>query len=142
MVLIWLSEHLGLVMRYIFLMMCCGMLSWPAMANSLNCAPAIRVVVDLGYCYGFVEAYYDAAGYDQILNQMEEGNVEGRIREAHDQCYPTSFDQQKVLGQLAFASYLNLEDSALLNQSANDCSMLMKDYADQLLPADNASQEN
>lgn len=129
-------------MRLIFVPILLALAAVPASARDYTCHPAIRVVVDLGFCFGFVKSYYEAAGNVDILGKMAEGKVEDRIRQAHDQCFPTSFDQQQVLGELAFSSYLNLKDLTLLKQSASDCSTLMKLYADQASSAETALNKN
>ena len=132
-------------MRYIsailvLLTVSSGVVANPAFAQSgdaqtddtqYTCFPAIRVLVDLGYCYGFVHSYYIASENRDILDKMAKGKVEDRIRKAHEQCYPTNFNQQQVLGELAFSSYMNLSDPMLMKQSAQDCSTLLEQYSAQ-----------
>ena len=66
-----------------------GVVANPAFAQSgdaqtddtqYTCFPAIRVLVDLGYCYGFVHSYYIASENRDILDKMAKGKVEDRIR--------------------------------------------------------------
>lgn len=102
-----------------------------AETRTYKCIPAINIVIDVGYCFGFISSYYQAIDDQSTLEQIAAGGVENNIRIAHDQCYQTDFNQQKTLGQLAFASYMNLKDDSLLRQSANHCNMLMEYYAKQ-----------
>lgn len=96
-----------------------------------SCIPAIKIVIDLGYCFGFSESYYEAIEDQDTLALIQSSNIEHNISRAHDQCYPTDFNDQKILGQLAFSSYLNLKDDSLLRQSADHCNLLMDYYARQ-----------
>jgi hypothetical protein len=98
---------------------------------SYQCTPAIGIVADLGYCFGFSASYYKAIEDQATLTKISTGNVEANIANVHERCYPTSFSNQKTLGELAFSSYLNLEDDRLLRQTAKNCNMLMTFYANQ-----------
>ena len=97
-----------------------------------DCIPAIKIVADLGYCFGFTLSYFEALENTQILTQIREQNIEDSISNAHQQCYATDFSNQKQLGSMAFSSYVNLSDDSLLRRSAADCRVLMEYYSSQL----------
>lgn len=99
--------------------------------KTYECVPAIKIVIDLGYCFGFTMSYYEAINDQQTLTAIAEGNVRKNIENAHNQCYPTRFDDQITLGELAFSSYINLKDDRLLKDSASHCQTLMQYYAQQ-----------
>ena len=102
-----------------------------AETKTFKCIPAINIVIDMGYCFGFFSSYYQAIDDRSTLEQIGAGGVEENIRVAHEQCYQTDFNQQKTLGQLGFGSYINLKDDSLLRKSANHCNILMEYYAKQ-----------
>jgi len=102
-----------------------------SMAKSYSCIPAIKIVIDLGYCFGFTTSYFEAIDDQQTLTAIEIGHVQQHINDAHQQCYPTNFDDQMMLGALAFSSYINMKDDRLLKDTAENCQLLMKHYADQ-----------
>lgn len=102
-----------------------------SMAKSYSCIPAIKIVIDLGYCFGFTTSYFEAIDDQQTLTAIETGHVQQHINDAHQQCYPTNFDDQMMLGALAFSSYINMKDDRLLKDTAENCQLLMKHYADQ-----------
>lgn len=97
-----------------------------------NCIPAIKIVADLGYCFGFTLSYFEALENTEILTQISDQNIEASINNAHQQCYATDFNNQKQLGSMAFLSYVNLSDDSLLRRSAADCRVLMEYYSSQL----------
>lgn len=111
------------------------MISAPATAQDeqteYECIPAIRIVADLGYCFGFTVSYFEAVGHQDILDAIKERRIEHNIKTAHQQCYATGFTNQKNLGTLAFSSYINLADDTLLRQTGDDCRLLMNYYAEQ-----------
>ena len=100
-------------------------------AKTYLCIPAIKIVIDLGYCFGFTTSYFEAIDDQKTLTAIETGHVQKHINEAHQQCYPTKFDNQMMLGTLAFSSYINMKDDRLLKDTANNCQLLMEHYADQ-----------
>jgi len=100
-------------------------------AKTYSCIPAIKIVIDLGYCFGFTTSYFEAIDDQKTLNAIETGHVQKHITQAHQQCYPTKFDSQMMLGTLAFSSYINMKDDRLLKDTANNCQLLMRHYADQ-----------
>ena len=100
-------------------------------AKTYSCIPAIKIVIDLGYCFGFTTSYFEAIGDQNTLDAIETGNVKKHINQAHQQCYPTKFDDQMMLGTLAFSSYINMKDDRLLKDTANNCQLLMNHYAGQ-----------
>ncbi len=100
-------------------------------APNYTCIPAIKIVADLGYCFGFSLSYFDATDNVTILNAIEEQDIAANIAAAHKQCYATNFTSQQKLGELAFSSYINLEDDALLTRTAADCRILLDYYAKQ-----------
>ena len=100
-------------------------------AKTYSCIPAIKIVIDLGYCFGFTTSYFEAIDDQKTLNAIETGNVQKHITQAHQQCYPTKFDNQMMLGTLAFSSYINMKDDRLLKDTANNCQLLMRHYAEQ-----------
>ena len=100
-------------------------------AKTYSCIPAIKIVIDLGYCFGFTTSYFEAIDDQQTLTAIETGHVQQHINDAHQQCYPTNFDDQMMLGALAFSSYINMKDDRLLKDTAENCQLLMKHYADQ-----------
>ena len=100
-------------------------------AKTYSCIPAIKIVIDLGYCFGFTTSYFEAIDDQKTLTAIETGHVQKHINEAHQQCYPTKFDNQMMLGTLAFSSYINMKDDRLLKDTANNCQLLMKHFADQ-----------
>ena len=100
-------------------------------AKTYSCIPPIKIVIDLGYCFGFTTSYFEAIDDQKTLTAIEAGHVQKHINEAHQQCYPTKFDNQMMLGTLAFSSYINMKDDRLLKDTANNCQLLMKHYADQ-----------
>ena len=104
----------------------------PAAAMEWTCRPPARIAVDLGYCYGFVEAYFEAVQAEAVLNQIDSTDVLSRVRDAHQTCFATDFDSQKTLGGLAFSSYLNLGDDTLLKTTAADCSKQLDFYSTQV----------
>ena len=104
----------------------------PAAAMEWECRPPVRIAVDLGYCYGFVEAYFEAVQAETVLNQIDTTDVLTRVRDAHQTCFATDFDNQKTLGGLAFSSYLNLGDDTLLKTTAADCSTQLEFYSTQV----------
>lgn len=100
-------------------------------AKTYSCIPAIKIVIDLGYCFGFTTSYFEAIDDQKTLTAIEAGHVQEHITKAHQQCYPTKFDDQMMLGTLAFSSYINMKDDRLLKDTANNCQLLMNHYADQ-----------
>ena len=100
-------------------------------AKTYSCIPAIKIVIDLGYCFGFTTSYFEAINDQRTLSAIETGHVQKHINEAHQQCYPTKFDNQMMLGTLAFSSYINMKDDRLLKDTASNCQLLMNHYADQ-----------
>ena len=97
-----------------------------------ECIPAIKIVADLGYCFGFTVTYFEALEATDILAQISAQGIEDSVSDAHLQCYPTDFDKQKQLGTIAFSSYVNLSDDTLLRRTAADCRVLMEYYSNQL----------
>ena len=97
-----------------------------------KCIPAIKIVADLGYCFGFTVSYFEALEKVEILAEIEQQGIEASVNSAHNQCYATSFTKQKRLGEIAFSSYVNLSDDTLLRRSAADCRVLMEYYSSQL----------
>ena len=77
-------------------------------AKTYSCIPAIKIVIDLGYCFGFTTSYFEAIDDQKTLTAIETGHVQKHINEAHQQCYPTKFDNQIMLGTLAFSSYISI----------------------------------
>ena len=104
----------------------------PAHAIEWVCVPPVRIAVDLGYCYGFVEAYFEAVQASNVLEEIDNTDVQSRVRNAHTSCYATDYNSQKTLGGLAFSSYLNLGDDTLLKTTAKDCSAMLEHYSDQV----------
>ena len=99
--------------------------------QNYTCIPAIRIVADLGYCYGFTISYFEAVQNQAVLDAIADRQIEQNVATAHQQCYPTRFTSQKQLGTLAFSSYVNLANDTLLRQTSNDCRLLMDYYAGQ-----------
>jgi len=97
-----------------------------------ECIPAIKIVADLGYCFGFTVTYFEALEATDILAQISAQGIEDSVSDAHLQCYPTDFAKQKQLGTIAFSSYVNLSDDTLLRRTAADCRVLMEYYSNQL----------
>lgn len=100
-------------------------------ATEYECIPAIRIVADLGYCFGFTVSYFEAIGNQAVLSAIESRQIEGNISSAHRQCYATDFVSQKHLGTMAFSSYVNLADDTLLRRTSADCNLLLDYYARQ-----------
>ena len=100
-------------------------------AIQYECIPAIRIVADLGYCFGFTVSYFKALGNQDILDAIESRSIDDNIAAVHQQCYATNFSSQKHLGTLAFSSYINLADDTLLHRTGDDCHLLINYYADQ-----------
>ena len=122
---LFLGPLWGLVLATVVLV------AMPAQAQQWVCRPPPRIAVDLGYCYGFVESYFEAIKAEEVLDQIDETNAQSRLRQAHEICYATNYANQKILGSLAFSSYLNLKDDSLLKTTAADCSTLLEYYSDQ-----------
>lgn len=114
-------------------LLCCALLTAPSasFAKTYSCIPAIKIVIDLGYCFGFATSYFEAINDQKTLSAIETGHVQKHIAAAHQQCYPTKFDNQMLLGTLAFSSYINMKDDRLLKDTAKNCQLLMNHYADQ-----------
>ena len=120
------------MLQKLFILLTISISTFPAAAMEWECRPPVRIAVDLGYCYGFVEAYFEAVQAEAVLNQIDSTDVLSRVRDAHQTCFATDFDNQKTLGGLAFSSYLNLGDDTLLKTTAADCSKQLEFYSTQV----------
>ena len=105
--------------------------SSPVFAKTYSCIPPIKIIIDLGYCFGFTTSYFEAVNDTKTLTAIKDGHVRDNIKTAHEQCYPTRFDDQFILGELAFSSYIGLNDDSLLKDAASNCQLLMNHYAKQ-----------
>ena len=119
------------VLRLVFLFFVISTFTMSANAKPYQCIPAIKIVIDLGYCFGFTNSYFEAINDTETLAAIQKGHVEDNIEKAHNQCYPTNFRDQVTLGELAFSSYINLKDDRLLKDAANNCQLMMNHYAEQ-----------
>ena len=106
--------------------------------TEFECIPSIRIVADLGYCFGFTVSYFEAISNQAVLTAIKEQQIENNISSAHRQCYATDFSSQKHLGTMAFSSYVNLADDTLLRRTGADCNLLLDYYAKQQQSGQNA----
>ena len=48
-------------------------------AKTYSCIPPIKIVIDLGYCFGFTTSYFEAINDQQTLTAIEAGHVQKHI---------------------------------------------------------------